>query len=156
MAPGTNMVAGRRLRATGWRPAMLDESALLTALRRHWDHAGRDEDVAHEIYHRDAVLEFPQSGERFEGVENFREWRRQYPAKVDFHLRRVTHREDLVVTEYLISYDRAPWMFTVSIMEFDGDRVIHERIYIMDGWEPAQWRARWRAKGTADPAPPPP
>src|SRR3954467_10677144 len=88
MAPGTNMVAGRRLRATGWRPAMLDESALLTALRRHWDHAGRDEDVAHKIYHRDAVLEFPQSGERFEGVHNFREWRRQYPAVLRFHTRR--------------------------------------------------------------------
>ncbi|WP_143111449.1 hypothetical protein [Arthrobacter sp. ov118] len=40
--------------------------------------SGKDEDIAHEIYHDDAVLEFPQSGERFEGVENFREWRRQY------------------------------------------------------------------------------
>ncbi|WP_373993482.1 hypothetical protein [Arthrobacter sp. E44] len=46
---------------------MLDDSDLLHALRRHWDHSGVDEDVAHEIYHDDAVLEFPQSGERFEG-----------------------------------------------------------------------------------------
>ena len=75
-----------------------------------------DEDLAHEIYHDEAVLEFPQSGERFEGVENFREWRRKYPADLKFHLRRITHREDLVVTEYLISYNGAPWMFTVSIM----------------------------------------
>src|SRR3712207_8856359 len=44
--------------------------------------SGKDEDIAHEIYHDHAVLEFPQSGERFEGVENFREWRRQYPAKL--------------------------------------------------------------------------
>jgi ketosteroid isomerase-like protein len=135
---------------------MLNESDLLAALHRHWEHSGTDEDVAHEIYHDDAVLEFPQSGERFEGVENFREWRRQYPAVLKFHLRRITHREDLVVTEYLISYNGAPWMFTVSIMEFRGDRVAHERIYIMDGWEPAQWRAPWRAEATADAAPPPP
>ena len=47
-------------------------------------------------------------------MENFREWRRQYPADVSFHLRRISHREDLVVTEYLISYDGAPWMFTVE------------------------------------------
>ena len=135
---------------------MLDESALLAALQRHWDYSGKDEDRAHEIYHEHAVLEFPQSGERFEGVANFREWRRQYPADLKFHLRRITHRDDLVVTEYLISYDAAPWMFTVSIMEFEGDRVAHERIYIMDAWEPAPWRAPWRAEATADPTPPPP
>ena len=86
---------------------MLDDAALLVALRRHWDYTGKDEDVAHEIYHDDAVLEFPQSGERFEGVENFREWRRQYPARLRFHTRRITHRADLVVVENLISYDGA-------------------------------------------------
>lgn len=135
---------------------MLNESDLLAAVRRHWEYSGKDEDVAHEIYHDDAVLEFPQSGERFEGVENFREWRRRYPAHLNFHLRRITHRADLVVTEYLISYNGAPWMFTVSIMEFHGDRVAHERIYIMDGWEPAHWRAPWRAEAAADADPPPP
>ena len=59
---------------------MLDETDLRAALKRHWDYSGKDEDIANEIYHDDAVLEFPQSGERFEGVENFREWRRLYPA----------------------------------------------------------------------------
>ena len=135
---------------------MLDETDLMHALRRHWEYSGQDEDTAHEIYHDHAVLEFPQSGERFEGVENFREWRRQYPARLTFHLRRINHREDLVVTEYMISYNGAPWMFTVSIMEFEGDRVAHERIYIMDGWEPAEWRAPWRAEKPADPTPPAP
>ena len=47
---------------------MLDETDLLQALRRHWEYSGKDEDVSHEIYHDDAVLEFPQSGERFEGA----------------------------------------------------------------------------------------
>jgi hypothetical protein len=135
---------------------MLSHDDLVQALRRHWEHSGKDEDVAHEIYHADAVLEFPQSGERFEGVENFREWRRQYPADLSFHLRRINHREDLVVTEYLISYEHAPWMFTVSIMEFRGDRVAHERIYIMDGWDAARWRSPWRAERSADPVPPAP
>jgi hypothetical protein len=134
---------------------MLDGTALLEALRRHWDYSGKDEDVSHEIYHDDAVLEFPQSGERFEGVENFREWRRRYPAKLRVHTRRITHRDDLVVVENLISYDGAPWMFTVSLMEFRGDRVAHERIYIMDGWDAPEWRTPWRAERAADAAPPP-
>ena len=55
--------------------------------------------------------------------------------ELKFHTRRVTHRADLVVVENLISYDGAPWMYTVSVMEFGGDRVAHERIYIMDGWD---------------------
>jgi hypothetical protein len=59
---------------------MVDDAELIRQLRRHWEYSGRDEDISHEIYHEDAVLEFPQSGERFEGVTNFREWRRQYPA----------------------------------------------------------------------------
>ena len=130
---------------------MLDDAALRVALRRHWDYTGKDEDVAHEIYHDDAVLEFPQSGERFEGVENFREWRRRYPARLKFHTRRITHRADLVVVENLISYDGAPWMPTVNILEFRGDRVAHERIYIMEPWPAAEWRSPWRSERTADP-----
>jgi hypothetical protein len=59
------------------------------SLQHYFDYSATDEDVAHEIYHEDAVLEFLQSGERFEGVENFREWRRIYPAKVNFEIRRV-------------------------------------------------------------------
>jgi hypothetical protein len=130
---------------------MLDETRLQTALERHWQYSGKDEDLASEIYHDDAVLEFPQSGERFEGVENFREWRRQYPAHLDFRIRRISHDGDLVVAENLISYDGAPWMFTVNIMKFLGDRVERERIYIMDGWEAAEWRAPWRSETPADP-----
>ncbi len=125
---------------------MLDEKDLLLALRRHWEYEGKDYDTSHEIYHDDAVLEFPQSGERFEGVENFKTWRKQYPAALKFHTRRITHRDDLVVVENLISYDGKPWTYTVNLLEFRGDKVAHERIYIMDGWEAAEWRAPWRAE----------
>jgi hypothetical protein len=34
-------------------------------------------------------------------------------------------------------------MFTVSILEFRGAKVAHERIYIMDGWDAADWRVEW-------------
>ena len=124
---------------------MLDDQDLLPALQRHWEYGGKDEDISHEIYHDDAVLEFPQSGERFEGVENFREWRRQYPAQLAFHTRRITHRDDLVVVENLISYDGGPWKDTVNLLEFRGDKVAHETNYGGAAWEAPQWWARWRA-----------
>ena len=43
-----------------------------------------DIETRHETYHPDAVLEFPQSGERFEGVANILPWRLQYPEPVEF------------------------------------------------------------------------
>ena len=85
-----------------------------------------------------------------------REWRRQYPAELKFHIRRINHRADLVVVEYLISYDAQPWRYVVNVMEFRGDRVARERIYIMDPWEAPEWREPWRAETPADPPPPPP
>jgi hypothetical protein len=135
----------------------MDETALLEALKRHWETGGgKDPDVEQEIYHENAVLEFPQSGERFEGVKNFKEWRAMYPADLKFHIRKITRRDDLVVAENLISYDGNPWMFTVNIMHFKGERVAHERIYIMEGWDAAEWREPWRSATPADPPPPAP
>ena len=124
---------------------MLSDDELVAALRRHWDHSGKDEDVAHEIYHDDAVLEFPQSGERFEGVENFREWRRIYPLPLAFEMRRVRGEGDLWVVENSIRYGDGPWQPTVNILEFRGDRVAHERIYITESWVAPEWRAQWRS-----------
>ena len=57
------------------------------------------------------------------------------------------------MAEYVISHNGAPWLFTVSIMEVENDRVSRERIYITEGWEPAEWRVSSRAEQLADPAP---
>ena len=121
----------------------MDDSVTREALMRHWRYEGIDYDKSHEIYHDDAVLEFPQSGERFVGKENFLTWRKQYPADLDFRMRRITHDGDLWVAENLISYDGSPWMFTVSILQLRGDKIAHERLYIMEGFEAAAWRAQW-------------
>ena len=130
---------------------MADQAARLEVVRRYFEYAGADVDRAGEIYHDDAVLEFPQSGERFEGVANFTEWRRQYPADVRYRLRRVTARDDLVVTELSVSYDGGAAMYGVQLLEFRGDRVARERIYVMQGWEAPEWRAPWRSETPADP-----
>ena len=102
---------------------MPDQSVVLDQVRRYWEYPGADVDRADELYHDDAVLEFPQSGERFEGVANFTEWRRQYPADVRYRVRRVTAREDLVVVEVSASYNGGPWQFRVQLLEFRGDKV---------------------------------
>jgi hypothetical protein len=93
----------------------------------------------------------PQSGERFEGVVSFTEWRRQYPAEVHCRVRRITAREDLAVVELSASYNGGPWLFGVQLLEFRGDKVARERIYVMEGWEAPEWWAPWRSATPADP-----
>jgi hypothetical protein len=129
---------------------MAGRPALLEVVRRYWEYSGADVDRADEIYHDDAVLEFPQSGERFEGVAGFTEWRRQYPAEVRYRVRRITARDDLVVSEVSVSYEGGPEMLGVQLLEFRGDKVARERIYVMEGWEAPEWRAPWRAETPAD------
>ena len=129
------------------------QTAQRALVQRHWEYLGTDHELAHEIYHDDAVLEFPQSGERFEGVANFKQWRGRYPADVSYRIRRMTASENLVVVECSISYDGGSWQFGVQLLDFRGDKVERERIYVMEGWAAPDWRAPWRADTPADPPP---
>jgi hypothetical protein len=130
----------------------MDEQAVRAALRQYFD--SEDPDVAHGIYAPDAVLEFPQSGERFEGLANFKEWRAQYPAKVDYDLRRLRGRDDLWVLELAIRYDGGPWNLGVDILEFRDELVVRESIYVTESWPAPDWRAPWRSAPPREPAGP--
>jgi ketosteroid isomerase-like protein len=91
------------------------------------------------------VLEFPQSGERFEGVENFREWRRNYPADTSFEFREVCGERDVWVAEVTVRYDGAAENFGVSILEIRDGKIARESIYVTEGFDAPEWRAQWRA-----------
>jgi hypothetical protein len=123
----------------------MDESTVLAAVQRYWEYAATDSDIAHEMYHDDAVLEFPQSQERFEGKANFMAWRKTYPADVEVKIRRVRGQGNVWVVELSVRYDGGSWNYGVSILEFSGDRVIRETIYFGESWEAPEWRAPWRA-----------
>jgi hypothetical protein len=130
---------------------MVDESVIHEKLRLYFDTPGGDVEHAQELYQEDAVLEFPQSGERFEGIDNFTEWRSQYPTTVGFRIRRVTVRKDFAVVELTASYDGGPSLHGVALMDFRGDKIVRERIYLGEPWDPPEWRARWRSDTPADP-----
>ena len=78
------------------------------------------------MYRDDAVLEFPQSGERFVGVENLREWRSNYPASTEVDFREIRGRDDFWIAEISISYDGGDRSFGVSILEFQDDTIARE------------------------------
>jgi hypothetical protein len=102
------------------------DQEIRAALDRHWAASdANDFEVEHSIYHEDAVLEYPQSGERIRGRRNIQITRAKQPSKKRFAVRRVSGTGDLWVTEYILTYDGKP-SYTVSIMEFSGDR-LHEK-----------------------------
>jgi hypothetical protein len=123
----------------------VDAAERRALIQRYWESAATDEDVSDEIYHDDAILEFPQSGERFEGVENFREWRGNYPASTSFELGEIRGRDDVWVVELKVRYDDGPWNFGVSIHQFRGNRIERETIYVAEPFAAPEWRAQWRA-----------
>ena len=97
---------------------------------------------ASEIYADDAVLEFPQGSERIRGKANIIAMRSAFPARLTFQIHRTIGREDLWVNEYTIRYDEKP-LNVVGIMEFREGKVVRERIYFGEPWEPPTWRAQW-------------
>ena len=78
----------------------MDDRTVRAALQRHWDASDAgDFTVEHEIYHEDAVLDYPQSGERIRGRHNIQESRFVQPNKKRFTVRRMIGSGDLWVTE---------------------------------------------------------
>lgn len=115
-------------------------------LERHWSVSGADDpETVSAIYDEGVIVDYPQSRERIEGRANLTALREIYPAKLTFDIRRITGRDDLWVTEYVIEYDGKP-THTVSIMEFDDDKVVHETLYFADPFEPPAWRAHLVAR----------
>jgi hypothetical protein len=121
----------------------MPEQDIRAALDRHWAASdANDFDTEHSIYHEDAVLEYPQSGERIRGRSNIQITRAKQPSKKRFAVRRIIGREDLWITEFILTYDSKP-SYTVSIMEFRGEKVARETQYFADPFEASAWRAQW-------------
>ncbi|MHC2338385.1 nuclear transport factor 2 family protein [Bradyrhizobium sp. USDA 4454] len=119
----------------------MDDRAVRAALERHWEASdASDFEREHEIYATDAVLDYPQSGERIRGRRNIQESRRVQPNKKRFAIRRMIGGGDVWITQYILTYDDRP-SYVVSIMEFRDGQVIHETQYFADRFDPAPSRA---------------
>ena len=113
----------------------------------HLRYSGVDEAKAHEIYHDDAVLEFPQSGERFRGKANMQGFREQYPAaQVDFEPREFRGEGDVWVAEGGIRYDGGDQIRFVWVAQLRGDKVQRETIYFAEPFPAPDWRRPWPRK----------
>src|SRR4051812_6509601 len=108
---------------------MNHDSETRARIAEHWQASERgDTGREHAIYAADAILDYPQSGERFRGRSKIQEQRGGHPAERHFAVVRILGGSDLWVSECVITYDGVPTN-TVSIMEFADGLVTHETQY---------------------------
>ena len=130
-----------------WRQERELQHWMRMTFERHSNATGfaadaNDFDVEHDIYREDALLDYPQSGERIRGRHNIQASRVAQPNAKRFTVRRIVGAGDLWVTEFILAYDGRP-SYTVSIMEFLDGKVAHETQYFADPFEPGPSRAQW-------------
>jgi hypothetical protein len=119
----------------------MDGDEFRAALDRHWTASDQNDFAAeHDIYREDAVLEYPQSGERIRGRHNIEASRKAQPNMKRFKVRRILGRDDLWITEFILSYDDRP-SYVVSIREVLDGKVTRETQYFSDPFEPGPSRA---------------
>ena len=110
------------------------------ALEEHWRASERgDPEAEHAIYSADAILDYPQSGERFRGRAAISAQRGEHPASRHFTVLRIVGSGDLWVSECVIAYDGVP-TYSVSIMKFVHSNVVHETQYFANPFGAPEWR----------------
>jgi hypothetical protein len=121
--------------------AMDADGRIRAAIEEHW-HASEvgDIETEHAVYAADAVLDYPQSGERFRGRATISAQRGGHPADRHFTVIRITGGQNLWVSECVITYDGVP-TYSVSVMEFEDEHVVHETQYFADAFGAPAWRA---------------
>ena len=119
------------------------DDEFLAALRQHWaDSDANDFDTEHRIYRDDAILEYPQSGERIRGRHNIQASRAAQPNTKRFTVRRIIGAGTLWVSELVLTYDGHPF-YVISVMEVEDGEVVRETQYFGEAFEPGPSRAQW-------------
>jgi ketosteroid isomerase-like protein len=102
-------------------------------------------EVMDELFHDDAVMHWPQSGEVVRGAENRRGIYNAFPQLPTITPRRMLSGGNLVIAEALLDYG-GPQYETVFIFEFREGRIARETAYWSEAFEAPEWRSQWVEK----------
>ena len=106
-------------------------------------------EVMDELFHEDAVMDWPQSGERVVGGDNRRGIYQSFPQLPTITPRRMVSDGDLVVAEASLDYGGPTPYKTVFIFEFKDGKIAKETAYWSEPFEAPAWRAKWVEKNRA-------
>ena len=91
----------------------------------------------------DAVVEWPQSGERIVGREACLNVYRNYPGQAPtYELRRISGGGDLFVVEAVGDYSGEKFYLT-SVVDFRSGKIVKQTEYWASPFEAPRWRAQW-------------
>jgi len=102
----------------------------------------QDIDAMADLLHDDYVEEFPQSGERIRGKDNWRELYKSYPGLpkvIDYDYKL---SGDLAVVEMVLDYE-GNRMNVCEIIELQDGKFKRDRGYFAEPFEAPEWRAQW-------------
>jgi hypothetical protein len=124
-----------------------------------------------EVCHGDFVQEFPQSGERFEGLQNLYDSHQHYPGgkpgvnkevrrvvgsednyvmTPSFTILRITGTGDVYTVENLGGYPDGSEWHVVNIIEFREDKISKSTTYFAHPFDAPEWRAKWSSGQRTD------
>ena len=137
----------------GHRGLMASWASIIS--RQEWDRLD-------DVLAPGALVEYPQSGERFRGIDNIRAQYANYPdvERVATDLTDVVGGSTYAMTPLFTvigvdgSGDRGVGIFrarypdgthwwVVNLYELDGEKIVRSRIFFAAEFEPAEWRARY-------------
>ena len=105
-----------------------------------------DVDGMDAVFHENAVMDWPQSGERIIGGDNRRGVYRSFPQLPTITPRRIVGEGDLWVAEAMLDYgDGVPYQ-TVFIFELRDGKIARETAYWSQPFPAPEWRAAWVEK----------
>lgn len=96
-----------------------------------------------ELFHDDAVMEWPQSGERVVGAENRRAIYSSFPSLPRVSPRRVRCSGELCVAEATLTYEGSDPLQAVFVFEMRDAKISKETGYWASPFEAPEWRAEW-------------
>jgi ketosteroid isomerase-like protein len=103
----------------------------------------RKVEVTDELFQEDAVMEWPQSGERVVGGDNRRGVYKSFPGLPTITPRRLLVSGDLVTAEATLDYGEGAVFETVFIFELRDGKTAKETAYWSQSFEAPEWRAQW-------------
>lgn len=91
-------------------------------------------------FREDAVIEYPQSGERVHGRQDMLDMFTAFAAPPTFRVWRLERAGDVVLVHTAARYPAAGEWFALIVYRFEGDAVARETAYFGAPFPPAQWR----------------
>ena len=102
-----------------------------------------DVDGMDAVFHEDAVMEWPQSGERIVGGDNRRGVYRSFPQLPKITPRRIVGQGDVWVAEATLDYGDGAEYQTVFVFELRDGRIAKETAYWSQPFPAPEWRSAW-------------